>query len=589
MYPVKYKCRIKYLLAIFHIKAEGLDMNRYSIVLTVLCLFALPVLHAQEQTKTDGLSIVVTSLDITDKALNVQYEIRNDSKDDVWILVGTGGYFTSAGHMAAEVFMAEDNQTLMVRDRLNLQSFMLGPSGNGRYVRLRSGESQTESIITQVPVHPIVVYEHPNRQENGLEHATRLAIELGYYSGNLPEIILRAIEEESLTHKKWLSDPNNTTAFRAPSGKVMFLDDSKYPNKNMRWSDGVLLYSSMNENLHSRDEEFLIPYSVRILKDENEQVLRKVVNNVHIPYEEKRDNAVKPELPDFSSCIKIKVEYKPSTLEYFFPYAFQLDLLSREEIEYLQSENSLVLEKYQDIKAIAHDFSKWNGFMVGAIVRYRSNVNMLCYYDNETSSSIDIYNNGTILTERARSVFDDGFPSLKKLTPRIQTLSLRMQCAANLKNLWYRFIYYNVAEMSRKKNASIKREEKIYPAPTDWCDSMLKPFYPSDIIPSATSEWDGKTLICPSAGEGKCHYAMNPNCGPNSPGDMVLLFETKAGWNQHGGPELFTFDNHKPQRPVPNVLSRRDSGGGCVLLNNGTIKFIRTRDELLKLRWKTDE
>ena len=54
---------------------------------------------------------------------------------------------------------------------------------------------------------------------------------------------------------------------------------------------------------------------------------------------------------------------------------------------------------------------------------------------------------------------------------------------------------------------------------------------------------------------------------------MVLLFETKAGWNQHGGPELFTFDNHDPK-------------GGHVLLKNGTVKFIRTEDELRQLRWK---
>jgi hypothetical protein len=54
---------------------------------------------------------------------------------------------------------------------------------------------------------------------------------------------------------------------------------------------------------------------------------------------------------------------------------------------------------------------------------------------------------------------------------------------------------------------------------------------------------------------------------------MVLLFETKTGWNQHGGPELFTFDNHDPK-------------GGCVLLNNGTVKFIRTEEELKQLRWK---
>jgi hypothetical protein len=66
---------------------------------------------------------------------------------------------------------------------------------------------------------------------------------------------------------------------------------------------------------------------------------------------------------------------------------------------------------------------------------------------------------------------------------------------------------------------------------------------------------------------------MNPHRRPDSPPDMVLLFETTAGWNQHGGPELFTFDNHNPR-------------GGLVLLNDGTVKFIRTEEELKQLRWK---
>ena len=78
---------------------------------------------------------------------------------------------------------------------------------------------------------------------------------------------------------------------------------------------------------------------------------------------------------------------------------------------------------------------------------------------------------------------------------------------------------------------------------------------------------------CPGVHAEDCSYAMNPNCMYDSPGDMVLLFETKAGWNQHGGPELFTFDNHDPK-------------GGCVLLNDGTVKFIRTEEELHALRWK---
>jgi hypothetical protein len=51
------------------------------------------------------------------------------------------------------------------------------------------------------------------------------------------------------------------------------------------------------------------------------------------------------------------------------------------------------------------------------------------------------------------------------------------------------------------------------------------------------------------------------------------MFKTKAGWNQHGGPELFMLDNRTPK-------------GGCVPLNDGTIKFIRTKEELAQLRWK---
>ena len=68
-------------------------------------------------------------------------------------------------------------------------------------------------------------------------------------------------------------------------------------------------------------------------------------------------------------------------------------------------------------------------------------------------------------------------------------------------------------------------------------------------------------------------YAMNPNCREDSPKDMVFLFESKPGWNQHGGAELFTFENHDPR-------------GGLVLLNDGTVKFIRTEEELKQLRWK---
>jgi hypothetical protein len=92
-------------------------------------------------------------------------------------------------------------------------------------------------------------------------------------------------------------------------------------------------------------------------------------------------------------------------------------------------------------------------------------------------------------------------------------------------------------------------------------------------IPRHPTELINGVFMWPNIQEGCWHYATNRYCAPNSPPDTVLLFETKAGWNQHGGPELFTFDNHDPK-------------GGCVLLNDGTVKFIRTEAELGALRWK---
>ncbi|MHC4478287.1 MAG: hypothetical protein ACYTEL_21830 [Planctomycetota bacterium] len=70
----------------------------------------------------------------------------------------------------------------------------------------------------------------------------------------------------------------------------------------------------------------------------------------------------------------------------------------------------------------------------------------------------------------------------------------------------------------------------------------------------------------------RAHYGMNPNAEPNSPGDIVLLFETKAGWNQFGGPEMLSTENH--------------FGDGCsMLFNNGRVKRVKAKD-IGKLKWK---
>jgi hypothetical protein len=117
-----------------------------------------------------------------------------------------------------------------------------------------------------------------------------------------------------------------------------------------------------------------------------------------------------------------------------------------------------------------------------------------------------------------------------------------------------------------------------YPEPNQWCDSLLKHGHvglehfvcPSLILTCPYT--DRIILYRPLPKRGRCHYAMNPNCEPNSPKDVVLLFETKGGWNQFGGPEILTFENHK--------------GVVCyAVLKDGSFKFV-TPEEVGKLKWK---
>jgi hypothetical protein len=130
------------------------------------------------------------------------------------------------------------------------------------------------------------------------------------------------------------------------------------------------------------------------------------------------------------------------------------------------------------------------------------------------------------------------------LTKELEPFKIRGGCAMNIWRLGEGFP---------------RRAGSQYPQPDRWNDTVV-------VILDY--------FRCPGVPEAKCTYAMNPDCEPNSPPDVVLLFETDAGWNRYGGPELFSFEHHNPR-------------GGCVLLNDHrTVRFIRTEDELRQLRWK---
>ncbi len=106
----------------------------------------------------------------------------------------------------------------------------------------------------------------------------------------------------------------------------------------------------------------------------------------------------------------------------------------------------------------------------------------------------------------------------------------------------------------------------IYPTSTNWCDLLV-----------SHADVAKKVFLCQGAvsrgDKGPSHYAINPNCEPNSPPDIVLLFETKGGWNQSGGPELLIFENHKSGEEG-NILFK----DGHVLFNDGYVDHVESED-----------
>jgi hypothetical protein len=366
----------------------------------------------------------------------------------------------------------------------------------------------------------------------------------------------------------------------------------------------------------------LIRYTYQKLA--GEKVLRTTIDDLSILYKETvRWPKYNP--PDLTTCTRVEIQCEPSMLEYFYPYQSQQGLLDKEEMQYLGSEKTIIIENATDVNDFASEIKQAEQG-VGGIVSENSKANVFCYDGSRLVTSFIVYDDASIeIEQKARIKYSSGLQSLRKLTPHIQPLELRMRCAANLKNLWHRLRFYdrarksnvqhyslmklggldrldapkkrkrddpNMADMDRMMDELDKQaklffeaEKKrlaelysnirlIYPVRIEWCDAMEWAFA-GPRIRSRRHEVDSKMKIhvCPSVAEGLSTYAINRKCKFDSPPDTVLLFETKAGWNQHGGSELFTFDNHDPK-------------GGCVLFNDGTVKFIRTKEELQQLRWK---
>jgi hypothetical protein len=237
--------------------------------------------------------------------------------------------------------------------------------------------------------------------------------------------------------------------------------------------------------------------------------------------------------------------------------------LNREEEQYVKSLESIVIDDPNDfgvqMLAVAVEFAEYQGMDWSLVRDGVTEYTEITGYvgPNPRDSFVIRADKLTIRDGRVFQTYRNAeFPRCMR--------RIRNRHVPFIDRIWCAVLRMNIREPLRDAMGG----EDRYPPPAEWCDIMDE-YKRTRYRSQERITWG---LKCP-AQEGRCHYVMNPNCEPNSPPDMVLLFETKAGWNQHGGPELFTFDNHDPK-------------GGCVLFNDDTVRFIRTEEELKQLRWR---
>lgn len=148
-------------------------------------------------------------------------------------------------------------------------------------------------------------------------------------------------------------------------------------------------------------------------------------------------------------------------------------------------------------------------------------------------------------------IFAIMMPALNKT----KGLAQRLVCSTNLRGLGTALVIY-----------TNDYDDKL-PTPQKWCDLLISE---ADVAPMS--------FRCKGAQEGPCNYAMNKNLIDNNmegnPADMVMLFETVPGWNQVGGPDILTTENHR--------------GEGCnIVFADGHTEFVRTED-IDSLKWTVE-
>ncbi len=204
---------------------------------------------------------ILKVLAVNASTLTLSYNIINGTGRDAWVCS------SSASSQPFEVFLTSDKHTLLIRKRLDVPSTAMWrpPGPVGTYVRIAPGASLADSVRIVVPVSSRFLYASPDTTELA-QTVTRLALEIGYYDGDLPAVIRSIIA---------VAEKSGLTPLDVPPGLL----DTYFRGLRVRAVLGF--FDRENKDPYGQGR-ISISYSGQALTDE--KVLRVNVNDVSIPY-----------------------------------------------------------------------------------------------------------------------------------------------------------------------------------------------------------------------------------------------------------------------------------------------------------------
>jgi len=163
-------------------------------------------------------------------------------------------------------------------------------------------------------------------------------------------------------------------------------------------------------------------------------------------------------------------------------------------------------------------------------------------------------------------------------------------------------VSFNLCRLGRAMLMYADDNDDEFPDPNKWCDLLIEAgeVDPEDLWapevairwpywgawPFGLGDWPPRSrrnlpvarrsvMFRPRPRKGVSHFAMNTDCRTMSHDpNTILLFESRPGWNQHGGPESVDF-------------SRLDGQRACVLQVD-TAPTVIIREHLDKYNWGRD-